>query len=335
MTARTALIAAAVAAVVAAVAHAELVFDPNAAKGASPVTSVRAVSSSDAAVMAWVSGEPFKGAQVFAARSAGDQTWGNPAQVSGAYPDWVLADGGAGEFSLVRAASGAYLLAWSAATQWRAQVGAAHGSADSGLAYLAQGPDIWVAASSDGRTWGAPQAVALAPTPDRSPGIIEMPDGRVGVIWVSYRDGNTDLSLAFAGPDGNWGQAIQITSDPARDDQYELVHVGPKYTTDSRGRLTLAWVSDRSGAPEAWTAVSADGRTWSHLVQVSSTPGDKGFLTIEEAPIALESPTGTGQAEPGYNLYWSEVTSEGEQRWVSQSRDFVTWSTPKLAPVGK
>jgi len=316
-------------------AYADLALDPGSINGVTQFGYVRSATTPDQSLMAWLSAEPFKGGQVVVARSADKQSWAEPVQVSGAYPDWVLGDGGAGEFSLVRASKGAYWLAWSAATQWRAQLGGAHGSADARLAYVAQGPDIWVATSTDGQTWSPLQPVALAPTPDHDPGIIEMPDGRVGVIWVSYRDGNADLSLAFAGSDGTWDQAIQITSDPARDDQYELVHVGSRYTADSHGRLTLAWVSDRSGAPQVWTAVSADGRSWSKPIHVSSTSGDKGFLTIEESPVPSRSATEPEQTTPGYSLYWTVITADGEQRWVSRSPDFAAWSAPELAPVGK
>ncbi|UCH34664.1 MAG: exo-alpha-sialidase [Armatimonadota bacterium] len=303
-------------------ANAEVVLDPGAVTGVERFTHVRAVVADDQSVMAWLSAEPLQGGQVFAAGSTDEGAWSEPVQVSGGYPDWVASDGGAGEFSLVRASNGAYWLVWSADTGWRAQVGGAHGNSDSELTYAITSPDIWVSQSPDGRAWSIPEPVAIAPTPDRNPGIIEMPDGRVGVIWISARDGNADLSLAFADDAGTWGEAVQITTDPARDSQYELVHVGPKFVIDTRGRLTLAWVSELSGQPQVYSAVSADGRTWSRPVRVSGGPGDKGFLTIEEAG-------------GGYNLYWSTATDEGEQRWASRSADFVTWGEPRLAPVGK
>jgi len=314
-------------------AQAEPVLDPGALRGVGQFHRVRMVVSPDAAVMAWLSAAPFLQGQVFVATSTDDGGWSSPVQVSGSYPDWVLFDGGAGEFALARASNGTYWLAWSADTGRRVTITGGPG-ADTDLSYVVHSPDLWVAASADGRTWSAPQPVALAPTPDHDPGIIEMPDGRIGIIWVSGRDGNEDLSLSFQGNVGEWDEAVQITSGPARDSQYELAHVGPKYVPDSRGRLTLAWVSDRSREPQVWTAVSADGRNWSQPVQVSRSAADKGFLTIEDLTVNPPAP-GPNEPHPGYNLYWSLPAGENEQRWVSHSPDFVAWSEPELAPPGK
>jgi hypothetical protein len=341
---------AAAALIMASAAHADLVFDPGSIKGVERFSYVRAVTSPHQSVMAWLSASPFTGGQIFAAYSTDGDTWSQPVQVSGGYPDWVLTDGGAGEFTLVRLANGSYCFAWSADTGWRATLGGAHGSADSGLTYVAKSPDIWLSGSQDGRTWSAPEPIALAPTPDHDPGIIEMADRRVGVIWVSERDGNQDLCVTFVDAAGTWEKATQITTEPGRDSRYELVHVGPKYVPDSHGRLTLAWVSERTGSPEVWTAISQDGRHWSQLKQVSglgqqatgesapasrSAQGDKAFLTIEEVQTAPENAPAGGETGSGYDLYWSVLGTEGEQRWVSHSADFVTWGEPELAPAGK
>jgi hypothetical protein len=318
-------------------AQADPVFDPGALGGVDQFHHVRAVVSPDAAIMAWLSAPAFQKGQIFVATATDDGGWSSPVQVSGSYPEWVLSDGGADEFALARAFDGTYRLAWSALTGWRAAVTAGHGSADAGLDYVLSSPDIWVAASSDGRTWSAPQPVALAPTSDRAPGIIDMPGGDTGIIWVSDRDGRPALSLAFAAPGQPWSEAVSVAPGIAGGNQYDLAHVGSLFVPDRRGRLSLAWVSDATlrsgeapalrstsdgGEPEVWTAFSADGRAWSPAVKVSSGPGDKGFVTIEEA------------AE-GYNLYWSVQAGQDEQRWVSHSTDFATWSEPQLAPVGK
>jgi len=383
---RPGIIAAAVAIFAIGAAHAELIFDPGSIKGVEQSFYVRTATSPDQSVMAWLSATPFSAGQVFAAYSTGGATWSQPVQVSGGYPDWVVADGGAGEFTLVRLSDGSYCLAWSADTGWRATLGGAHGGADSGLTYVAKSPDVWLSRSQDGRTWSPPEPVALAPTPDHDPGIIEMADGRIGVIWVSERDGNQDLSVTFRTAAGKWEKATQITAEPGRDNQYELAHVGPKYVPDSRGRLTLAWVSDRSGSPQVWTAVSQDGRRWSELRQVTglqqqatgesagasqAAPSDIAFLTIEEVQASPESAPAGSETPSSYNLYWSmgSFGTEGEaaarassetgapnatassseqsdsaaapspggveQRWVSHSTDFVTWSAPELAPAGK
>jgi len=320
MRTRPGIIAAAVAICAAAAAHAELAFDPGSIKGVEQSFYVRTATSPDQSVMAWISAAPFTGGQVYTASSTDGATWSQPVQVTGGYPDWVLADGGAGEFTLVRLSDGSYCLAWSADTGWRANLGGAHGSGDSGLTYVAKSPDIWLSRSQDGRAWSAPEPVALAPTPDRDPGIIEMANGRIGVIWVSERDGNQDLSVTFRTAAGKWEKATQITTEPGRDNQYELAHIGPKYVPDSRGRLTLAWVSDRSGSPQVWTAISQDGRKWSQLRQVtgleqqaaagaaggSQAPqGDIAFLTIEEVQAAAETAPAGGETPSGYNLYWS------------------------------
>jgi len=339
------------------VAHSQPVIDPGSIEGVQGFTHVRAVVGSDAAVMAWLSGDPFVGGQIFATYAAAGENWGPAVQVSGQYSASIGSDGGAGEFSLVRASNGAYWLAWSADTGRRLVVDGVPGG-DAGLGYLVHSPDIWVASSSDGRTWSAPQPVAVAPTPDRDPGIIETTDGRIGVIWVSARDGNEDLSLTFRDSKGEFGQAVQITSGASRNHHYELGHVGPKYLNDSRGTLTLAWVSDRTGEPQVWTAVSSDGRTWSQPVQVSgvarpeqaqgaSSPEagsgaalaqpratDVGFLTIEDLAVGQPAPA-PNTTPPGYNLYWSVLVGEEERRWVSHSADFVAWSEPELAPQGK
>jgi len=317
---RPGIIAAAVAIFAIAAAHAELIFDPGSIKGVEQSFYVRTATSPAQSVMAWLSATPFSAGQVFAAYSTDGATWSQPVQVSGGYPDWVVADGGAGEFTLVRLSDGSYCLAWSADTGWRATLGGAHGGADSGLTYVAKSPDVWLSRSQDGRTWNAPEPVALAPTPDHDPGIIEMADGRIGVIWVSERDGNQDLSVTYRTAAGKLEKATQITTEPGRDSQYELCHIGPKYVPDSRGRLTLAWVSDRSGSPQVWTAISQDGRRWSQLRQVTglqrqgtgesagasqAAPSDIAFLTIEEVQASPENAPAGGETASGYNLYWS------------------------------
>ena len=303
-------------------AQAEPVFDPGALRGVGQFHHVRMVVSPDAAVMAWLSAAPSAEGQIMASYSTDGQQWGAPVRVSGPYPDWAVSDRGVSEFALARASNGAYWLAWSAVTGGRATVPAGRGNADAGLGYVLSSADIWVSTSGDGRTWSAPQPLALAPAADRAPGIIEMPDGRVGIIWVSDREGKPALSLTFAGAGRQWSPAVRITPGVSDHYQYDLAHVGPLFVPDRRGRLTLAWVSDDSGEPEVWTAFSADGRAWSAAVKVGSGAGDKGFVTIE-------------QAADGYDLYWSVQAGPDEQRWVSHSSDFATWSEPRLAPVGK
>ncbi|HUT74268.1 MAG TPA: hypothetical protein VM221_05450 [Armatimonadota bacterium] len=308
-----------VVALAAAAAHAELLLDPASIPGVGAFQQVRAVVAADAAVMAWRSGAPSDVGQILAAYSTDGEHWGSPVQVSGAYPEWVVSDDGASEFTLARASSGTYWLAWSATTGWLAEVSPGRGSADAGLSYVARSPDIWISMSEDGRAWSPPGAVALAPTPDRAPGIIEMLDGRMGVIWVSEREGGRALSLTLAVPEH---QTVQASPGISGDLQYDLLHAGPLFVADRRGRLTLAWVSDRDGEPQVWAAWSADGQRWSQSVRVSSQPGAKGFVTVEEVA-------------GGYDLYWSALAGEDEQRWVSHSADFAAWSEPQLAPLGK
>lgn len=313
----------------AAIATGQLALDPGSIAGVERYTYVRMALSPDVVVMAWLSAPPFENGQIFASYSVEGTKWSQPVQVSGGYPDWVFA-GGAGELALARASNGTYWLAWSAGTAWLAAVTPARGSADSGQSYLARGSTVWLASSPDGRAWSKPQPVALAPAFNRAPSIIEMPDGRVGVIWVSDRHDRPALWLTFMGGDGTWSppteigfvRSIESTPLPSNSYQYDLAHSGPLFVPDSKGRLILAWVRDEDGGPQVWTALSADGRDWSPPVRVSSGPGDKGLLTIEETDGA-------------YDLYWTAAQGQNEQRWVSHSPDFVAWSEPEPAPLGK
>ena len=126
------------------------------------------------------------------------------------------------------------------------------------------------------RLWTGPFAVTN-PGEDVMRGAVSVDrDGRAWVFYSTQRNGNFDLYARAAHADGTMSDEIQLTTDPGTD-------LYPVATTDSRGRVWVAWQGFRNGNLEVLTAVQT-GDTFSPETIVSTSAASDWDPAIAAAP---------------------------------------------------
>jgi hypothetical protein len=127
-----------------------------------------------------------------------------------------------------------------------------------------------VGSRDGGRTWSKPVQVERMPKlalgMRRGPRITAT-DKLATVTAISHGDGNLH---AWTSADGGatWSPTAEVNDTPqsAREGLHALAG-------DGRGLVAVAWLDDRAGAKEVWSAVSRDGgATWGRNVQTYKSP---------------------------------------------------------------
>lgn len=101
------------------------------------------------------------------------------------------------------------------------------------------GYDVFVRRRTIGGHWGPAEQITAHAGPDTHAVAVYTPEGRLWVVWESFRDGRFDLyARCLAG--GTWGAELRVTDHPASD-------VLPTIACDPSGVPWVAWMSWRDG----------------------------------------------------------------------------------------
>jgi len=172
-------------------------------------------------------------------------------------------------------------------------------------------PDIWYRTSSDnGTSWSADIQLTTDPNIDYDPDIIQTADGKIWVVWESYRSGNPDIWYKTSIDNGTtWSADTQLTTDSSSDYDPEIIQT-------ENGNIQVVWHSYRSGNSDIWCKTSSNnGTTWSSdtLLFGSNDP--------EYHPSITQTPDGT------LFVTWYSSHSANEDIWIIRSSDSgITWT---------
>jgi len=177
--------------------------------------------------------------------------------------------------------------------------------------YRSGNSDIWYKTSSDGgATWSAASQTTTDPDYDYSTAMTQTADGKMWVVWYSYRSGNPDIWYVTSSDGGaTWSYPSQITTDP--DSDYE-----PAIAQTADGTVWVAWYSYRSGNPDIWYKTSSDGgSTWSDAYQLTTDTGSD------------YNPAITQTNDGNIWVAWQSYRFGGNGIWCKTSPDGgATWS---------
>ncbi|HEX9953322.1 MAG TPA: sialidase family protein, partial [Rubricoccaceae bacterium] len=266
-----------------------------------------------------VPGRRFPASDLFLARSTdAGRTFGAPARVSpdgGVPTGHTFADVAVGPDGAVVVSwlDGTAQDAWQAARPAPSEAGGVHGdsagqpdphheaSAHGGMMHSSEGPGttLVVARSEDGRTFGAPVAVAGGVCPCCRTALDIAPDGAVRVVWRHvWPGGERDPAIATSRDGGRtFGAPVRVHEDKWAIDG--CPHAGPSVAAGADGRVHVAWYTGAEGRAGLWHAVSDDG---------GETFAD---------PTALGAGAALGQtrtARDGQGRVWLAWESRGDSR---------------------
>lgn len=113
--------------------------------------------------------------------------------------------------------------------------------------------------------WSADIRLTLDDDSDSSPSITQAIDGKIWVVWSSYRTGNMEIFYKVYNG-SSWSDAIQLTTDSSYDGY-------PAILGTSDGKIWVVWVSDRTEIDnfEIFYKVY-DGSSWSNDIQLTTYP---------------------------------------------------------------
>ena len=106
----------------------------------------------------------------------------------------------------------------------------------------------------DGVTWSATTLLTTDTADDYAPDITQTVDGKVWVVWYSYRSGDADLWYKTSDDNGvTWSDAIRLTTHSGDD-------IAPAITQMADGKVWVVW----NRWSELWYTTSSDGGlSWS------------------------------------------------------------------------
>lgn len=111
-------------------------------------------------------------------------------------------------------------------------------------------------------TWSAETRLTTDPKSDWSPALTQTSDGRIWVLWHTYKTGNGDIFYKIY--DGaTWLSDTQLTTDSNHD-------INPAIFQDSDSKIWVFWASNRTGRYEIFYRTSPDnGVSWSADTQIT------------------------------------------------------------------
>lgn len=130
-----------------------------------------------------------------------------------------------------------------------------------GTLWLAYGSDsdIWYRTStSQGTSWSSEQRLTTDPAGDYDPVVFRATDGKLWIVWTSYRLGNSSIWYKISADGGTtWSADAQVTPEG----------YAPTAIAASGGRVVVVW--NRSDG-ELWQSNSSDGGiTWSTAIRIA------------------------------------------------------------------
>jgi len=186
--------------------------------------------------------------------------------------------------------------------------------------YRSGNSDIWYKTSSDGgATWSEASQITTDPDWDEFPAITQTDDGRVWVVWQSYRSGNSDIWYKTSSDGGaTWSEASQITTDPDYD-------YSPAIAQTTDGKIWVVWGSYRSGNGDIWYKTSSDGgATWSDASQITNDPYGNYYPAIAQTADGKVWVAWQSYHSGNYDI-WYTTSSDGGANW-SEASQFTRFS---------
>jgi len=189
--------------------------------------------------------------------------------------------------------------------------------------------DIFFKSSSDGgSTWTADTQLTTDTAIDDTPSIIQTNDGRIWVIFLSWRSSpsNPDIYYVTSSDGGaTWSSAAQLTMDPNFD-------LSPSIVQLSDGTIFVAWQSDRIKVwePEEkiwipqddiWYKTSSDGgSTWTADTRLTTDPTDDANPSVTQITdgkiwIAFVA----SRLDTARDIYYT-TSSDGGSTWTTETR---------------
>jgi hypothetical protein len=144
---------------------------------------------------------------------------------------------------------------------------------------------------------------------DEDASVVRTRDGRFRAVWWSKRNGQVDLFTRFSDDGATWTDERAVTNDPGEDYHPSLIQ-----SRDGTFHLTWFRFVRDVVRKDIWYARSADGRTWSRPVRIS-TAG------LDWAPAIYEDSFGMVW------IVWSSGRSGNRELYAVRSGDGGrTWS---------
>jgi hypothetical protein len=148
------------------------------------------------------------------------------------------------------------------------------------------------------------------PADDGQPGIARTSDGKLWVVWDSWR---SDNNIWYKTSDDNgvtWSADTQLITDPGSDYDPAIMQAGD-------GIIWVVWHSYRSGNADIWYKTSTDGGvTWPDAIQLTTDPNG------DYSPAITQAGDGTiwvvwYSYRSGNADIWYKTSANGGASWSS------------------
>jgi predicted neuraminidase len=125
--------------------------------------------------------------------------------------------------------------------------------------------DIWMQASDDrGATWGEPTRLTDVALWDYAPSAMLDADGRLWVVYYSYRQQDWDIWYQVSDDDGaTWAAAVRLTGSGNWEYNPDILQL-------QNGTIWVTWYAGKSATSDVWACYSSDGGSnWSTPANLS------------------------------------------------------------------
>lgn len=146
---------------------------------------------------------------------------------------------------------------------------------------------------------------------DWAPSVIQTSDGKIWVVWHSYRTGNADLFIKVHNG-SSWSTDMQLTTNSSVDGLPSILQV-------SNGTIWVVWTSDRTGNYDLFHKTSSDGGvSWSAESQLTTDPDDDRRSSIFQAVNGTIWIVWQSRRTGNTDLFY-KTTSDGGSSWSAET----------------
>lgn len=141
---------------------------------------------------------------------------------------------------------------------------------------------------------------------DALPSITQTSDGRIWVVWQSYRTGNYEVfyKVYNASSVHPWSPDTRLTNDTATDYMASIMQA-------QDGKIWVAWVSNRMGNDEIHYK-TYDGSTWSAVERLTTNSSRDRYPSIMQAINGTIWVVWATNRNGNYEIYYKTSSDNGE-----------------------
>lgn len=165
-----------------------------------------------------------------------------------------------------------------------------------------------------GYEWSPEMMLTWNSETDANPSVAQASDGKVWIVWHSYRSGNADIFYKVYDPSNvhPWSLEKNLTTDTNGD-------ISPSVMQANDGKIWVVWSTSRTGNYEIYCKTTSDnGATWSEEQNLTANPKE------DECPSIMQTAGGT------IWLVWSANRTGNFDIYYKTSQDNgATWATDK------